>query len=70
MEEEDGHLSLGRKVQCSGCNSASLSMAVGFLFKLTSTKFVCCFSAKRRVSVIDSTFQSLRKQRLFPPHTP
>lgn len=70
MEEEDGHLSLGCKVQCSGCNSASLSMTTGFLFKLTSTKFVCCFPAKRRLSVIDSTFQSLRKQRLSPPSPP
>uniref|UniRef100_A0A8C4UB34 R3H and coiled-coil domain-containing protein 1 n=1 Tax=Falco tinnunculus TaxID=100819 RepID=A0A8C4UB34_FALTI len=66
MEEEDCHLSLGRKVRCSGCNGASLPALEGFLFQLIiSAKFVWHFSAERRVSVIDSIFQSLRKQRLL-----
>lgn len=65
MEEEDGHLSLGRKVRCGRCNGASLSVAVGFMLKPMSVKFARCFSAKRRMVVIDGTFQLLRKQRLF-----
>lgn len=69
MEEEDGHLSLGREVRCGRCNGASLSVAMGFLFKLMSVKFARCFSTKRRMVVIDGTFQLLRKQRLFfPPY--